>query len=47
MANFHVSIDQIENITLLSEDLNLKQPNKATKAVKEGFSIYFIDEVGL
>lgn len=46
MANFNVSIDQVENITLISEDLNLKPAVQVTKTVTNEFSIYFIDEVG-
>lgn len=45
MANFNVSIDQMENITLISEGLDIKPPAQNIKAPATDFTIYFIDEV--
>lgn len=45
MANVNVSIDQVENITFISEDLGIKAINQSLKTPSTDFLIYFIDEV--
>ena len=46
MTNQNVSIDQVENIALMSEDLDIKPAVPVLKAAASNFTIDFIDEVG-
>lgn len=45
MTNQNVSIDQVENITLISEDLDMKPAAPVIRNTAINFTIDFIDDV--